>query len=88
MEDRWLEELEARHLKPRLDALILDIIHASEYLWEVGTALYGEKGPPRIKWVEAKLYALLEGKVGPSLGDSDSGSPKNKTNSPKRKKKP
>ena len=63
-----LEELEARHLKPRLDALILDIIHASEYLWEVGTALYGEKGSPRIRWVEAKRYTLLDGKVSTLIG--------------------
>ena len=68
LEDRLLEELEARNLKHRLDALILDIIHASEYLWDVGTALYGEKGQKRIKWVEVKLYALLESKVGYVIG--------------------
>jgi len=68
LEDRLLEELEARDLKHRLDALILDIIHASEYLWDVGTALYGEKGSKRIRWVEEKLYALLDGKVGAIIG--------------------
>jgi hypothetical protein len=68
LEDRLLEELEARNLKHRLDALILDIIHASGYLWDVGTALHGEKGQNRIKWVEVKLYALLESKVGYVIG--------------------
>ena len=68
LEDRLLEELEARNLKHRLDALILDIIHASEYLWDVGTALYGEKGTKRIKWIQAKLYVLLDGKVGSLIG--------------------
>ena len=68
LEDRLLEELKARNLKHRLDALILDIIHASEYLWDVGTALYGEKGQNRIKWMEGKLYALLESKVGYVIG--------------------
>ena len=68
LEDRLLEELEARNLMDRLDALILDIIHASEYLWDVGTALYGEKGSKRIKWIEEKLYALLDGKVGYLIG--------------------
>jgi hypothetical protein len=68
LEDRLLEALEAREMTHRLDALILDIIHVSEYLWEVGTALYGEKGPQRIRWVEAKLYALLDGKVGGLIG--------------------
>jgi hypothetical protein len=68
LEDRLLEELNARNLMHRLDAVILDIIHASEYLWDVGTALYGEKGPKRIRWVEAKLYALLCGKVNTLIG--------------------
>jgi len=68
LEDRLLEELEARHLKHRLDALILDIIHASEYLWDVGTTLYGEKTSKRIRWVEEKLYDLLNGKVGTLIG--------------------
>ena len=68
LEDRLLEALEARDLKHRLDARILDIIHASEYLWDVGTALYGEKGPLRLTWIEEKLYALLEGNVGSLIG--------------------
>lgn len=68
LEDRLLEELKARHLRDRLDALILDIIHACEYLWDVGTALYGEKGSERVKWIEEKLYALLDGKVGYVIG--------------------
>jgi hypothetical protein len=68
LEDRLLEELKTRTLFDRLDALILDIIHASEYLWDVGTALYGEKGQRRIRWIEEKLDALLEGKVGYLIG--------------------
>lgn len=68
LEDRLLEALQARGWQDRLEVRILDIIHASEYLWEVGTALYGEKGPPRVAWVEAKLYALLDSKVGYVIG--------------------
>lgn len=34
----------------------------------MGTALYGEKGSPRIRWVEAKLYTLLDGKVSTLIG--------------------
>ena len=68
LEDRLLKELESRGMNNRLDALILDIIHASEYLWDVATALYGEKGPKRVLWVEAKLYALLDSKVGYVMG--------------------
>ena len=68
LEDRLLEELKSRDLMHRLDAVILDIIHASQYLWEVGTALYGEKESQRVRWVEAKLYALLDGNVGTLIG--------------------
>lgn len=62
------EQLRRYGLQDRLKATILDITHASEYLWKVGTALYGEKGPARVLWVEEKLYALLEGKVGYLIG--------------------
>jgi hypothetical protein len=68
LEDQLHQALNTRNLRPQLDAVILDIIHASEYLWEVGTALYGEKGPSRIHWVREKLYALLESKVGYVIG--------------------
>jgi hypothetical protein len=68
LEDRLHNALKSHGMADRLDALILDIIHASEYLWDVGTALYGEKGPQRIGWVEEKLYALLEGHVGYLIG--------------------
>jgi hypothetical protein len=39
--------------------LVLDIIHAVEYLWKAGTALYGETDPYRAQWVEAQTLRLL-----------------------------
>jgi hypothetical protein len=39
--------------------LVLDIIHAVEYLWKAGTALYGETDPHRAEWVEAQTLQLL-----------------------------
>ena len=63
-----LKDLHRHGMEHRLDALILDLIHASEYLWDVGTALYGEKGALRIDWIKEKLYTLLEGKVGYLIG--------------------
>lgn len=39
--------------------LVLDIIHAVEYLWKAGTALYGETDPCRAQWVEAQTLQLL-----------------------------
>lgn len=43
--------------------LILDIIHASEYLWASATAVLGETSPLRTPWVARKLDLLLTGQV-------------------------
>jgi hypothetical protein len=43
--------------------LILDIIHASEYLWDTATALLGETTPARTAWVAAKLDLVLRGQT-------------------------
>ena len=68
LDDMMQRQLRAHGLSDRLDAVILDIWHASEYVWEVGTALYGERNPQREAWVEDKLRALLQGKVGRVIG--------------------
>jgi hypothetical protein len=43
--------------------LILDIIHATEYLWDTANALLGETQPQRTAWVRAYLEALLAGQT-------------------------
>lgn len=43
--------------------LILDIIHASEYLWESANALLGETNLARTAWVRQHLERLLEGRT-------------------------
>ncbi len=43
--------------------LILDIIHASEYVWDTATALLGESNPARTPWVAAKLDLILAGQT-------------------------
>jgi hypothetical protein len=43
--------------------LVLDVIHASEYLWEVATALLGERHPERTAWVRRRLRHLLDGQT-------------------------
>jgi hypothetical protein len=52
----------------RVDALILDIMHAMEYLWEAGTALHGEQGNQRTSWVRQQALAILQGRVGYVIG--------------------
>jgi hypothetical protein len=43
--------------------LILDIIHATEYLWDTANALLGETHPHRLAWVCAYLEPLLAGQT-------------------------
>jgi hypothetical protein len=43
--------------------LVLDIIHATEYLWDTANALLGETHPQRVVWVRAYLEALLAGET-------------------------
>ena len=43
--------------------LILDIIHATEYLWDTANALLGETHPQRVAWVRAYLEPLLAGQT-------------------------
>ncbi|MBX3053516.1 MAG: ISKra4 family transposase [Caldilineaceae bacterium] len=43
--------------------LILDFIHANEYLWKVGNCFYSEKDPHRAEWVEARTLQILSGKT-------------------------
>lgn len=52
----------------RVDAMILDIIHVSEYVWDVATALHGELSSERIAWVKDKLLLILSGNVGRVIG--------------------
>lgn len=55
-------------LGKRVDAIILDIIHVAEYIWEVGTALNGEYNDKRVPWVREKLLSILHGNVRRVIG--------------------
>jgi hypothetical protein len=43
--------------------LVLDIIHAVEYLWDAANAVLGERHPERTAWVRGHLLALLRGRT-------------------------
>jgi hypothetical protein len=43
--------------------LVLDIIHATEYLWEAANALLGERHPGRTAWVRRQLAQVLAGQT-------------------------
>ena len=53
------------HLQKRFSdhTLILDFIHAYEYLWQVATALYGQDDPARLPWVLERTRRLLMGQA-------------------------
>jgi hypothetical protein len=54
-----------QHLQAKLQhhlpdfTLILDFIHAYEYLWKAVTCLYGEKHPERLPWIRQQTQLLL-----------------------------
>lgn len=60
--------LEKHQRQPRVAAIILDIIHVSEYLWKAANALHGETGAERVLWVKDKLRDILHNKVGRVIG--------------------
>lgn len=43
--------------------LVLDIIHASQYLWDAANALLGERHPERTAWVRQQLTQVLSGQT-------------------------
>jgi hypothetical protein len=43
--------------------LVLDIIHATEYLWDAATGVLGENSPDRVAWLRPRLLGLLEGRT-------------------------
>lgn len=49
--------------------LILDFIHADEYLWKAANALLGEKAPERTDWVEERTLQLLLGQTDTVIAD-------------------
>ncbi|NIS81115.1 MAG: ISKra4 family transposase, partial [Anaerolineales bacterium] len=62
LQDRMLEQL------PQF-TLVLDIIHASEYLWAAANALLGETNPERTAWVRERLLHILCGQTAMVIQD-------------------
>jgi hypothetical protein len=50
-QDRWREATQ-----------VLDFYHASQHLWELGRALYGENEAVTVRWVEPRRHQLRNGK--------------------------
>jgi hypothetical protein len=41
--------------------LILDFVHANEYLWDVANSLLGETSEKRLEWVKSRTLQILSG---------------------------
>jgi len=58
------ESLQNRMIElPSPFTLVLDIIHAIEYLWDAANALLGETHPQRTDWVRKRLLQILSGRT-------------------------
>lgn len=49
--------------------LILDFIHANEYLWKVANALFGETNDQRFDWMRSHTLQLLSGQTKQLIGE-------------------
>ena len=43
--------------------LVLDFIHADEYLWDVANSLFGENNPQRLGWMKDHTLQILSGQT-------------------------
>ena len=58
------EALQSRIMRQFPDfTLILDFIHANEYLWDVANSLFGETNPQRFEWMKEHTLQILTGQT-------------------------
>lgn len=64
------EALQTR-LEDRFDpfTLILDFIHADEYLWDVANSLLSENHPQRLDWMKEHTLQILSGQTEPLIAN-------------------
>jgi len=85
LEKKVLSCIKKHQLKSKFAGIVLDIVHVSEYVWEAGTAIFGEHSKFRRTWVRNTLEMLLKGNVGKVIEELKLH--RDKTNLTKNKKK-
>jgi hypothetical protein len=65
-------------------SLVLDFIHASEYLWEVANRLLGETHPDRLDWMAHQTLRMLSGQTQQIITDFRHIAQKSKTKAAQR----
>lgn len=63
LESGLMNEFEKREWTSRITGCCLDIVHATEYLWDASTAMYGETSPKRASWVREALKKTLNSNI-------------------------
>ena len=63
----WIWNIAETHFPRAIQ--IVDWYHASEYVWNAASAIWGENSPARGIWATAQLDKLWEGKVSEVLGE-------------------
>lgn len=69
LEDKILAYVDKHGLERQFIGVILDIIHVSEYVWDAGTAVFGEKSKLRAGWIRKMLEDLLDSKTDKVIRD-------------------
>ncbi len=69
LEDGIRQSLSEAGLSEWLKAVVLDIIHVSEYAWKAANAVLGEKSKVRSGWVRDVLSDLLDSKTEKVISD-------------------
>jgi hypothetical protein len=63
----WIERVTGTNFPTAIQ--VVDWTHASERLWDVGKALFGEGTPATARWVDGQCDALWDGQVATVIGD-------------------
>lgn len=63
LEQKVRRSLKQHGLEDRLEAIILDFIHVSEYIWDCANATFGETSSLRTDWVRAVMEDILNSKT-------------------------
>ncbi len=63
LEGGILEKIKEHGLQENLDAIIADIVHVSEYIWDAANVILGERFKGRTPWVRSVIKDLLESKT-------------------------
>jgi hypothetical protein len=69
LEEGILHAVKEQGLEDNLDAIIADIVHVSEYIWDAANAILGEKYKGRTEWVRSVMKDILESKVAQVIED-------------------